>query len=116
MDELHTPTPHDYSMPQRVGHHSDNSYVGSKVSKYVHAKFKLFQAKKVCDTSLFQQGKIVAKLLPTEARLRDGRTYKVPQGQKSFKSKTKQKKPHHPKKKRKKSYSGHLLTASGGRQ
>ena len=61
-----------------------------------------------------EQGKIVAKLLLTEARLRDGRSSKVPQGQKSFKSK-KKKKTHHPKIKRKKSYSGHLLTASGGR-
>ena len=58
-----------------------------------------------------KQGKIVAKLLPTEARLRDGRL-------KFRNAKAKQKKlvTTREKKERKKSYSGRLLTASGGRQ
>ena len=85
--------------------------------------------------SLVEQGKIVAKLLPTEARLRDGRPKfrnakakhkkthteaRLRDGRPKFrnaKSKTKKLITRNDDEEReKKGYSGRLLTASGGRQ
>ena len=61
-----------------------------------------------------EQGTMVAKLLPTEARLRDGRP-KFRNAKQNKKVRL-HKKGKRKGKERKKSYSGHLLTASVGRQ
>ena len=63
-----------------------------------------------------KQGKIVAKLLPTEARLREWQSSEVPQKQNKTNLKLTKVIPQEKQRKEKKSYSGHLLTASAGRQ
>jgi len=72
--------------------------------------------------SISKQGKIVAKLLPTEARLRDGRPKfrnakkvlkaKQSSGKKAKHAKKQNNRPKKPRKEKKRSYTGLLLTAS----